>query len=130
VVAIDRRALPEDGLPEEDLQASETVVTPIVGSVEVARTPRDVFAYLDDLDKHGEWQEDIVSSKTDTAGPVRVGTRATDRRRMPGGMTLNTTYEVVQHDPPNSMSFRIVNGPVRPAGTVRFNRSMTGGGRW
>jgi uncharacterized membrane protein len=90
----------------------------IVESVEIARTPEDVYAYLDKLDKHGEWQDTIVSTKIDSDGPVRVGTRATDRRRVPGGMKVNTTYEIVEYDPPRRTRFQVINGPVRPAGTI------------
>lgn len=32
-------------------------MAPITASIEIARRPDDVFAYLDDLARHGEWQE-------------------------------------------------------------------------
>ena len=31
-------------------------MAPITESVEISRSPEDVFAYLDDLARHGEWQ--------------------------------------------------------------------------
>jgi uncharacterized membrane protein len=93
-------------------------MAPIVESIEIARAPEDVFTYIDKLDSAGEWQEAIVSSKTLTDGPVRVGTRATDRRRVPGGMKLNVTYEIVEYDPPRRTRFQVINGPVRPTGTI------------
>jgi hypothetical protein len=68
---------------QTSLEMLEAAMAPIVESIEIARTPEDVYAYLDRLERHGEWQEAIVSSKTDTDGPVRVGTRATDPRRVP-----------------------------------------------
>ena len=89
----------------------------IVESIEIARRPEEVFAYLDELERHGEWQEEIVSSKLETEGPTRVGSRATDTRRMPGG-PRDITYEIVEHDPPRKTSFRGVDGPVRVVGTV------------
>jgi uncharacterized membrane protein len=92
-------------------------VATIVHSVEIARRPEEVFAYLDDLDRHGEWQSEIVSSKRETDGPTRVGTRATDVRRVPG-RTQSVTYEITEHDPPRKVAFRGVNGPIRPVGTV------------
>ena len=51
-------------------------MAPIVETVEIARSPQDVFAYLDQLDRHGEWQGDIVGVKLETEGATRVGTRA------------------------------------------------------
>ena len=90
----------------------------IVNSIEIARRPEDVFAYLDDLARHDEWQDQIVSSKLVTPGPTQVGSRATDVRRMPGGKDQAVTYEITEHDPPRRASFRGVDGPVRPVGTV------------
>jgi uncharacterized protein YndB with AHSA1/START domain len=89
----------------------------IVESTEIDRPPEEVFAYLDQLERHGEWQQDVVSSRRDTPGPTAVGTRATDRRKVPGG-PRDIGYEVTEHDPPRRVAFRGVNGPVRPVGTV------------
>src|SRR5579884_3352127 len=87
-----------------------------VDSVEIDRSPEDVFAYVADLGKHGEWQRQIVSVSVDTPGPTRVGTRATDTRRLPGG-TRNVSYEITEHEAPHRTSFRGINGPVRARAT-------------
>jgi uncharacterized protein YndB with AHSA1/START domain len=89
----------------------------ITNTIEIDRPPEEVFAYLDDVERHGEWQAAIVSSKRDTEGPTKVGTRATDTRKVPGG-PRDISYEVTEHVPPRRTSFRGVNGPVRPVGTV------------
>jgi uncharacterized membrane protein len=89
----------------------------IVESIEIARSPEEVFAYIDDLERHGEWQSQIVSVRRDTQGPTAVGTRATDVRRTPMGKQ-SVTYEITEHDPPRRAAFRGLNGPVRPVGTV------------
>lgn len=93
---------------------------PIVESIDIDRPPADVFAYLDELERHGEWQQAIVSSKMITRPPVGVGTRASDTRRVPGGMKVTVTYEIIEHDPPRRTRFEGVNGPVRVVGTVRI----------
>jgi uncharacterized membrane protein len=87
----------------------------ITQSVEIARRPEDVFAYLSELTRHGEWQEDIVSVTSVTDGPARVGTRATEVRRV-GGREFTGTYEITEHDPPRRFGFRGIDGPVRPVG--------------
>jgi len=92
-------------------------MAPITSRIEIDRPPKEVFAYLDQLERHGEWQGQIISSKLETEGPTGVGTRATDTRKVPGG-TQNVTYEVTEHDPPRKTSFRGTNGPVRPLGSV------------
>jgi uncharacterized membrane protein len=89
----------------------------IVHAVEINRSPEEVFAYLDQLERHGEWQESILEVNVDTDGPTRVGSRATERRRVPGG-SREFSYEVTEHDPPRRVAFRGMNGPVRPVGTV------------
>ena len=38
-------------------------MAPITPGIEIARRPDDVFAYLDDLARHGEWQEQIISTE-------------------------------------------------------------------
>jgi len=96
-------------------------------SVEIERSPEEVFAYLSELDKHGEWQDQIVSSKFETEGPVRVGTRVTDTRKM-GGQQRDVTYEVVAFDPPHRVEFKVVDGPVRPNGVLTVD-PLDGGAR-
>jgi uncharacterized membrane protein len=89
----------------------------ISSSIEINRSPDDVFAYLDELDKHSEWQADLISSKLDTPGPIGVGSRATDTRKVPGG-PQEMTYEITEYDAPHKSSWRVLNGPVRAVGSV------------
>jgi len=90
-------------------------MAPITESIEIARRPEDVFAYLDDLARHGEWQSEIVSARVDTDGPTRVGSRATETRRF-GKREQTMTYEVTEHDPPRIFAFHGIDGPVRVVG--------------
>lgn len=92
-------------------------MAPITASIEIARSPEDVFAYLDELGRHGEWQAAIEEATVETEGPTRVGTRVRERRRVPGGVR-EFRWEVTEHDPPRRSRFRGIDGPVRPVGTV------------
>ena len=103
-------------------------MAPITHSIEIARPPEEVFAYIDRLDRHGEWQSTIISTKLETEGPTRVGSRATNKRKVPGG-TQDVTYEITEHDPPRKASFRGTNGPVRPVGTVTVEPAGEGRSR-
>jgi uncharacterized membrane protein len=89
----------------------------VVKSIEIARTPEEVFAYVDQVDRHPEWQEKLVSSKRETEEPLQVGSRIDQVRRVPGG-PREFTLEVTEHDPPRKISWRALNGPVRPVGSV------------
>jgi uncharacterized membrane protein len=92
-------------------------MAPISESIEIDRRPEDVFAYLDDVERHGEWQEQIVGVEPQDDGPLRVGSRVTETRRVPGG-DRTMTYEVTEHDPPRESSFRVLDGPIRAEGTI------------
>jgi uncharacterized membrane protein len=92
-------------------------MAPISESIEIDRRPEDVFAYLDDVERHGEWQEQIVGVERQDDGPLRVGSRVTETRRVPGG-DRTMTYEVTEHDPPRQSSFRVLDGPIRADGTI------------
>ena len=89
----------------------------IKDSIEINRPAEEVFAYLDQLDRHDEWQDSLLSVKVMTDGPTRVGTRVVERRKVPGG-ARDIPYEVTEHEPPRKASFRGTAGPVRPVGTV------------
>jgi uncharacterized membrane protein len=86
-------------------------------SIEINRSAAEVFAYLDQLDRHGEWQRSLLSVKVETEGPTRVGTRVIERRKVPGG-ARDIPYEVTAHEPPRTASFHGTAGPVRPVGKV------------
>ena len=85
-------------------------------SIEINRPAEEVFAYLDQVDRHNEWQGQLVSTTIETDGPVRVGTRVVERRNVPGG-ARDFPYEITEHDPPRKVSFRGTAGLIRPAGT-------------
>jgi uncharacterized membrane protein len=84
-------------------------------SIEINRPAEEVFAYLDQVDRHNEWQGSLVSTTVETDGPARVGTRVVERRNVPGG-TRDIPYEITEHDP-SKASFRGTAGPLRPVGT-------------
>jgi hypothetical protein len=85
----------------------------IKDSIEINRPAEEVFAYLDQLDRHSEWQPSLVSARVVTEGPTRVGTRVVEKRKVPGG-TRDVPYEITAHEPPRMASFRGTAGPVAP----------------
>ena len=99
----------------------------VENTVEIARTPEEVFAYLDEVERHPEWQQQLVSARRESEGPVGVGTRVRETRRL-GGRVQEGTYEVSEHDPPRLVAFRGVDGPVRAVGRVVLE-PLDGGSR-
>ena len=88
------------------------VVPPIVTSVEIARTPAEVFTYVTDPTHIGEWQESVVRAQLEGSGPRTVGSRVEVVRRI--GRTERTmTSEVTELNPPSSWAVRGTDGPIR-----------------
>jgi uncharacterized protein YndB with AHSA1/START domain len=79
----------------------------IVGSIEIARCPEDVFSYAADPVHFPEWQASVVSARRDT--PLAVGSRAVVTRRV-GPRALRTTEEIVELSPPRTWAVRGVGG--------------------
>jgi uncharacterized membrane protein len=100
-------------------------MTAISESIEINRSPDDVFAYLDDVERHGEWQDQIVAVERQSEGPLHVGSRVRETRRVPGG-DRSMTYEVTEHNPPRQSAFRVLDGPVRAVGTISIEPAGDG----
>lgn len=100
-------------------------MTAITGTIEIARPPQEVFDYVTDLARQGEWQEGVVSVEVETEGPTRVGTKATVTRHVPGG-TRSFPFEMTEHDPPRRSSFQVTDGPVRPHGSTTLTALDSG----
>jgi uncharacterized membrane protein len=93
----------------------------IATSVEIARSPEDVFAYITDVSRHPEWQDGLVSATVETEGPMRVGSRLVHRRKLAFG-TVTTTSEITAFSPPEVVGFKGLDGPIRAEGSQRVER--------
>ncbi len=94
-------------------------MTALVSSVEINRSPADVFAYVTDPSRFTEWQDAVVSARLEGAGPQQLGSRVELTRKM-GMRTQTMTSELTAHNPPQNYSFRVVDGPVRAIGRGSF----------
>ena len=92
-------------------------MAPITGSVEITRPPQDVFDYVADLPRQGEWQTGLEKVVVQTEGPTRVGTKAVDTRHVPGG-ARDISYEITECDAPRRLAFKVTDGPLRPEGSL------------
>jgi uncharacterized protein YndB with AHSA1/START domain len=101
-------------------------VPPITYSVEIARRPEDVFAYLSDVSRFPEWQEKVISASVE-GDRLKQGARLTMTRRV--GLRRQTfVNELTDYTPPRSQAFRGISGPIRPAGRVTVH-ALDGGER-
>jgi len=78
-------------------------------TVEIARAPEDVFAFVIDPAKLSVWQDaEEVQQLTD--GPVRAGTRFREVHKLMGRRRVELT-EVVECEPGRVFHIRVVEGP-------------------
>jgi uncharacterized protein YndB with AHSA1/START domain len=90
---------------------------PIVHSIEIDRSPDEVYSYVTDPSRFAEWQYDVVSVRIEGGGPPSVGSRFTTTRRI--GRTERTmTQEITEINPPRSWAAHGVAGPIRPNANI------------
>jgi uncharacterized protein YndB with AHSA1/START domain len=87
-------------------------MAPIVSSIEIARPPGEVFAYVTDPSRLAEWQESVVSARVEGGGPPAEGSKAITTRRI-GRSERTMTLEMTNVSPPTSWAVRGIDGPVR-----------------
>jgi uncharacterized protein YndB with AHSA1/START domain len=98
-------------------------MSPIVSAVDIACPPDEVFPYVTDPSRFGEWQVGVVSGHTD--GEPAVGTRCTTTRRI-GGADRTSTSEITEISPPKSWAIRGIDGPIRAVLQVSVEPSQNG----
>ena len=94
-------------------------------TIEIARTPEDVFAYLTDVANLTEWQSGVHSAEIEGGGEPRAGSRILESRHLLG-RELRTTLEISEHEPPRLFALRALDSPV--PFTVRHELEPSGDG--
>jgi uncharacterized protein YndB with AHSA1/START domain len=81
-------------------------------SVFIARSPEDVFDYLNRADNLAVWDSSIMEAKQVEAGPVRVGIHWRGVSKILG-RRFEWTAQVTELQPPTRTSSRAVEGALR-----------------
>lgn len=97
----------------------------IEASIDIARTPQEVFDYVADASRLPAWQSSVESAATEPPGGRAVGVRGHEVRRVPGG-ERKFRWEVTDCEPGRRWGVRGVDGPVRAHVTIAF--APTSGG--
>lgn len=96
-------------------------------SVDIDRSPGDVFAFLADGTNDRHWRTGVVDISLESGsgeGAVyRQGVKGPFGRRIPAD------YEITDFDPERLIAFRAIAGPVRPEGSYRLEPLEGGGTR-
>ena len=100
-------------------------MAPIVAEVDVARPPDEVFRYVTDPSRFGEWQSGVISAHMEGDGPTAVGSLCIMTRRI-GGSDRTSTSEVTELSPPRRWAIRGIDGPIRANVTVTVDPRQDG----
>ncbi|MFB6841366.1 SRPBCC family protein [Streptomyces sp. NPDC056361] len=84
----------------------------ITESIDISRTPADVFGYVTDPTHLPAWQESAVSVRRLGDAPFGVGSKVAVTRRL-GRREITQTMQVVELDPPRHWHVHGIDGPVR-----------------
>lgn len=87
-------------------------MAPIVTSVEIARPPDEVFAYVTDPSRFAEWQAGVEGGSTEEGKSATVGSKCTTTRRV-GRTARQVTSEITRLDPPARWAIHGLDGPIR-----------------
>ncbi len=92
--------------------------------IEIDAKPEDVFAYLSDLTKHGEWSENLTV-ETVSNGEVAVGSEYRSTGKMMGKQVQNT-IRITEFESPSRISFETNDGSNDFLQEIRLSRQGEG----
>lgn len=84
----------------------------IASDIVISRPQGEVFGYVTDPSRFGEWQSGVVSGGIASDGPPGVGSTCTMTRRI-GGSERTSTAEITEMTPPRTWAIHGIDGPVR-----------------
>jgi len=79
--------------------------------IEIDAPPEHVFAVLADPSKLAQWQTSTVEVRREADGPLRVGERFQEVHAA-FGRQVESTVEVMEHEPPSTLALRVLDGPL------------------
>jgi uncharacterized protein YndB with AHSA1/START domain len=95
-------------------------------SIDIDRSPEEVWNYVSDPSHMPEWQASAVSAEPLDAGPIGVGSRLRVTRHV-GRREIPMTMEYTEYDPPHAWGLQGIDGPIR--GHVHGEITPLEGGR-
>lgn len=91
----------------------------LVESIDISRSPKEVFSYATDFAHYPEWQGSVVSAHLDGDLPLAQGSRAVVTRKV-GPRQVTGTEELTEFDPPRSWAVRGTGGPLTASARGRI----------
>jgi uncharacterized protein YndB with AHSA1/START domain len=81
----------------------------ITESIDISRSPGDVFAYATDFTQFRHWQGNVISARRDDQSPLRTGSGAVVTRRV-GPRQVEATEKITELTPPKTWEVRSSGG--------------------
>lgn len=81
----------------------------ITESIDISRSPDDVFAFATDFAQFPYWQGNVISARCDGGSGPRVGSRAVVTRRV-GPRRVAATEKITELTPPQTWEVRSSGG--------------------
>ena len=94
-------------------------------SILIDRSVGQVFSALVDSKNQLNWDAGLLEARLVPDGPVNVGTRITEVRKLMGRITENTG-EVIEFEPNARITRRSVDMPMTVVGTITFATTPKG----
>ncbi len=94
-------------------------------SIRIERSPDEVFAFVADAANNAAWRKNVVRTEWLDDRPMGVGRRGRQTARLLG-REWTVEAEVVEWDPPRSVAWRAVQGPVKVRSWVRVEPDGAG----
>jgi len=94
-------------------------------TININRSPQEIFDYVADPVNAHKWQSQMVSVEWTSEGPPGVGSRQRAVSRFLG-RDIEVISEFTVWEPPHRHSFKIIDGPFRVEGTMKFAAEENG----
>lgn len=88
-------------------------------TVEIARSPEEVFAFASDVEKLPLWLNAVIEANQITEGPLAEGTELEHVLSFLG-KRFTVRYETTQHEAARRLAFRSISGPIEMQTTIMY----------
>lgn len=91
----------------------------IQASVQIRRSPEEVFAYLSNFENNPKWQSGMISARFTSPGPLQVGSTYSQEARFLGRPVFSE-FEVIEYEPGRRVKISSTSGtfPITVTRTV------------
>jgi carbon monoxide dehydrogenase subunit G len=84
-------------------------VIQVVASINIRRTPEEVFAYLSNFENNPKWQSGMISARFTSSEPLQVGSTYSQEARFLGRPVISE-FEVVEYVPERKIKITSTSG--------------------